>query len=53
MNFAQMERERRASEIADRNPVGRLVDAVLEGAELFDLTLQLGAAFRGERTGVY
>jgi len=39
VNFAEMERKRRASEIADRYRVCRLISAVLDCAELFDLTV--------------
>lgn len=42
MRLAKVQRQRRASEIADRNRVARFVNAVLDCAELFDLTLHAG-----------
>ena len=48
VNFAQVDRNRGASKVADRNRVGRFVDAVFYRAELFDLTLHAGPLFGGE-----
>lgn len=42
MHLAKVQGHRRATEIADRNRVARFVSAVLDCAELFDLTLHAG-----------
>ena len=47
VNFAEMERKRRASEIADRYRVERLVSAVVYHAELIDLTQHEEVCLRG------
>lgn len=52
MHLAKVQRHRRASEIADRNRVARFVNAVLDCAELFDLTLHAGRV-SGGFFGVY
>ena len=53
VKFAKVYRDRRASQVADGNRVGRFVHAVFYCVELFDLTHHAGPLFVGEWFEVY
>jgi len=52
VDFAKVQCERWATEIANRDCVGRVIDAILQPTELIDLAQQWDH-FSGEATEVY